>query len=215
MIDKLLKFLGTLVFLGLVATAAAGWYTEQTTDVYLYSEMRALPKQTTVAWVPPVSSYRQTGTKDAVLTSRLDAAAELYTRGNVSRVVVQIGPTQSQTSDDVIAALEVQNVAAKDVTVLTKQPSVFNGLKRIKQKEAGQSLVIVAQRPQLKRAVRLARTFDVEASGYIISDQSDVGWLAKGREQMARFKGFVELYWHKWIIKPNWLQYGESDSAQS
>ncbi|MFB6225266.1 MAG: ElyC/SanA/YdcF family protein [Candidatus Paceibacteria bacterium] len=211
MIDKLLKFLGTLVFLGLVATAAVGWYTERSTDDYLYSDIEALPTDTSVAWIPLVSSYRQAGTKESVLTSRLDAVAELYTRGNISRVIVQLGPTQTQTPEDVIAALEVQKVSAEDITVITKQPSVFNGLKQVKQEEGETKVIIVSQRPQLKRVVRLARTFGIQANGYVVAEASDLGWIARGREQVARTKGFIELYWYKWIVKPNYFQYSNEE----
>ena len=209
----LVKTLGSILVLGVLVILGISFYIEQTTAEHIYPNLQQVP-QTETALLLNTSGYLEQNGSNTYLQQRLDATAELYNAGKVSRILAMGERVSSSQSDDprnMKRRLQEKGVPADAILTSMEIDGAFQAVRTAQQRLSRERIpVTVASQPfHAKRVVRLARSLDMEAVGYGVS-APNVSYMEQAREQVARARNMWQLYWLKWIEEPNYFKYSPS-----
>ncbi len=186
-----------LYILLFVAGAAAGivltvpFYIDRSTDPYIFASVNEAPTST-VAIVLGASVVR--GQPSPILQERAEAALELYRAGKVQKILVT-GDDSVEGFDEVSPVrryFESEGVPGANIFLDHAGFDTYSSMYRARDIFLVRDAVIVTQAFHLPRAVFLARSLGINASG-VTADQQGGALYNYVREVPASFKAVSNL----------------------
>ena len=178
-----------LILLGLVPSL----FLRVATQAHIYTSPEDLP-HADAALVPGASVVH--GAPSPVLAERADAAIRLYTEGRVAKIIVT-GDNGERDYDEVTPVREYlvgAGVPVADIFLDHAGFDTYSSMYRARAVFRVRSLIIVTQDFHLSRAVFLARTFGIDASGLVAHGGNLSGYV---REIPASWKALWDIMTHR------------------
>lgn len=155
----------------------------------LYTDVRVVPHADAVL-VPGASVVA--GEPSEVLAARADAAIALYRAGTVRRVLIT-GDNASRTYDEVgpiLRYLITAGIPPRDIFLDRYGFDTYSSMYRARRVFSARSLVVVTQDFHLPRAVFLARSMGIDATGLAVAGGTNWDYA---REMPATAKALLDL----------------------
>jgi SanA protein len=164
------------------------------TRSHIVSSPQAAPAATVVI-VPGARVYAD-GTPSPMLVDRLDTAVELYKLGKVKKVLVSgnNGPGGNRQVDVMLQYCLDHGIPAQDVFTDYQGFDTYDTMYRARDVFQVKDALIATQDYHLPRAVYIARTLGIDATGVSANIQPYSQWVSAVREWPARVKAFFELH---------------------
>jgi SanA protein len=162
-------------------------------DAYIYTDISTAPKSQ-AAMVLGAKVYGQ-GNLSVFASDRADAAVALYKAGKVKKILVSgdHGHDQYDEVNTIRNYILKTGISPQDVFMDHAGFDTYSSMYRARDVFKVKSLVICTQRFHLDRAVFLARSMGIEATG-LVADNSTYGNIEntynETREKGARVKAF-------------------------
>ena len=194
-----------LTFLCAVLTVFVAWLTLNLIVVISASAHINEPQEAenSVCAIVLGAGVRSNGEPTWMLRDRLDMAIQLYEDGKVQKILMS-GDHHTEGYDEVNVMKQYaidKGVASEDVFMDHAGLSTYDTMNRAKNIFCLDKAIIVTQKYHLYRAVYLARSFGIDASG-VATANNDYGAyqfvLNNTRESIARCKDFLYC-----IFKPD------------
>ncbi len=184
------------LFGSFLAVVFVGHYIGNHSRDRLYSEVRELPRRE-VAVLLGTSRFLSSGEPNPYFEHRVDAAAELYHNGRVSRILAS-GDRRHASYNEPAAmrdALLARRVPDSAIMMDYGGLSTLDSVARVKHVYDLDDVVIVSQRFHNERALYIASEYELSAIGYNAQDVSRL-WGARTelREYLARVKALLDLH---------------------
>jgi SanA protein len=196
---------GVIVLLAaIVVTIVITLVTDRSAGGHIVSSPGEAPPAT-VAIVLGAHVYPD-GTPSWMLADRLSTAVTLYKEGKVKKILVS-GDHGTTTYDEVNAMLQYcldRGVPDQDVFTDHAGFDTYDTMYRAREVFEVKDALVVTQGFHLPRAVYIARTLGLDATGVVADLRPYPGeWRNSLREWPARLKAFVQLHMTK--AKPRFL----------
>lgn len=183
-----------MISAAIVAAVAADIFVAVAGSSQIYSRIQDLPRGQAVL-VLGAAVYRG-GEMSPVFQDRASVALEVYRSGKVDKILVS-GDHSRGNYDEVNAAKKFflkNGVAGKDIFVDYAGFDTYSSAYRAKEIFQVKSMIISTQGFHLPRALYMARSLGIDASGITADLRSyDLGFRNFLRENMARAKGFWDV----------------------
>ena len=195
MIKKLLK----IVLVGLIAGIGFLVYVnrevERVGEEFVYTDLEDLPRRD-VAVVLGTSRFISTGRENSYFIYRIDAAEELYRSGKVDLILVS-GDNADVSYNEPLAmqrALIDRGVPAENIRLDYAGFRTLDSVVRAQEVFQQSEFIVVSQPFHVKRAIYIARTYDIPAIGYAAEDVSISQSLRiQVREVLARGQAWIDV----------------------
>lgn len=155
-----------------------------------------------VGLVLGTSPFTATGRDNYFFTTRMNAAAELYKAGKVSKLILS-GDNHSKSYDEptyMKKALIARGVPASAIVLDYAGFRTLDSVVRAKEIFGQTRLVIISQRFHNERAIWIAEHYGVDAIGFNAKDARKTKrslMVTHVRESLSRVKMFLDLLFHK------------------
>lgn len=147
-----------------------------------------------VALVLGTSKYLKNGHNNQYFTYRIDAAAELYKKGKVKKILVS-GDNSTATYNeprDMLQALIAKGIPEKDIVLDYAGFRTFDSMIRARDVFGQNRFVVVSQEFHAERAVYIARANQMDVVGFTAKNPK-VSWKYMfTREILARTKALLD-----------------------
>lgn len=195
---KIISFIAkktTLIVFGVtVFILGINWFVLDTANQYVFRTAEEIP-EVDIALVLGTSSYTIYGQPNKFFEFRVDAAAELYERGIVERIIASgyIDEGYNEPEEMKKALLE-RGVPAEYIDLDGGGYDTLASIQRMESVWRVNRYVVVTQEFHVKRAVYIARRLGGEAYGFNADDVSSNNSIrTRIREVFARVKAFGEV----------------------
>ncbi|ADG81879.1 protein of unknown function DUF218 [Thermincola potens JR] len=196
-------FLGVLTVLSLVFTYYCHKI-DKNGKTGVYTSAEDMPPAT-VAIVLGAKVYPNGGVS-TVLADRLNTGVELYKAGKVKKILLT-GDHGQTNYDEVNTMREFmlrKGIPAEDIFMDHAGFSTYDSMYRARDVFRVKDAVVVTQQFHLPRALYIARTMGIEATGLIADKRTYTGArYLEFREALARVKALLQL--HVFKSKPKYL----------
>ena len=184
-----------LLFWGWFSTHILNQLIIQSSNHRIYQNASDIPPQN-VGLVLGTSRYLNSGHENVYFTYRIDAAAKLYHTGKVKKLIVSgdNGHKSYDETTDMKEALQAKGIPAKAIVEDYAGFRTLDSVIRAKKVFGQQRMIIVSQEYHLYRAIFIARTNGIYASGLAAKDPAHKASLKymKKREYLARINAFLD-----------------------
>lgn len=193
-ISFILKKASFLVLSVVVVILAINWFVLDTANQYVFRTSDEIPEVDT-ALVLGTSSYTIYGQPNKFFEFRVDAAAELYERGIVERIIASGYVDEGYNEpEEMKEALIERGVLEEDINLDGGGYDTLASVQRMESVWRVNRYVVVTQEFHVKRAVYIARRLGGEAYGFNADDVSSNNSVrTRVREVFARVKAFGEV----------------------
>ena len=197
-VGRVAKSAAIVVALAACALAASVWtvshYIETVAVPHLYDRPENLPHRN-VGVVLGTSRNRAVGLNEFYV-ARIEAAAELFHRGNIGHIIVSgSNPSQYYNEPEAMKRdLVERGVPAQRITEDLAGLRTLDSVVRADKVMGQKSFVVISQRFHAARAVFLGKEFGLDVIGYCAEDPPGAAPLAaRLREYGARFKAMLDV----------------------
>lgn len=194
---KILKWAFFAGLLTVVLLALGNLWVNGRSNAFIFDEVADVPPAR-VAMVLGTSRYTVSGGNNLFFVYRMDAAAQLFHAGRVQKVLVS-GDNSTSSYDEpngMRSALMDRGVPASAIVLDYAGFRTFDSVVRTKKVFGQDEFVIVSQRFHLQRAIFIARSMGIKATGFQAKDpalrRSRIKVLV--REFFARGKAILDCY---------------------
>lgn len=190
--------------LGLLLILGADRYVDVRTRGLVYDRPEAVPANE-VGLVLGTSKYRRSGRPNPFFDHRLSAAAELYRRGKIRKLVISgdNGRKSYNEPRDMRDALVKMGIPEGDLYLDYAGFRTYDSVYRMKEIFGLSRFTVISQEFHNRRAITIARALGLTAVGF---NAADVGGLSglkvRVRESLARVNALVDIFSKK---KPRFL----------
>ena len=162
----------------------------------IYTDPHRVPTAD-VALVLGTSRYTRSGRTNQFFEARMDAATELIEAGAV-RVLIVSGDNASAHYDEpgaMTEALTARGVPAERIVRDDAGLRTLDSVIRTNRVFGQDRIVIVSQRFHVERALFLARSYGIDAYGFVAADAGGVAQVSvRLREYAARVRAVLDVY---------------------
>ena len=193
-ISFVLKKASLIAFGTVVIILVINWFVLDVANQYVFRTSENIPEVET-ALVLGTSSYTIYGQPNKFFEFRVDAAAELYSRGIVQEIIASGYVDEGYNEpEEMKKALIQRGVNEEDIQLDGGGYDTLASVQRMESVWGVDRYVIVTQEFHVKRAVYIARRLGVEAYGFNADDVSSNNSVrTRVREVFARVKAFGEV----------------------
>jgi SanA protein len=193
-ISFILKKASFIVLSVVIIILAINWFVLDTANQYVLRTSNEIPEVDT-ALVLGTSSYTIYGSPNKFFEFRVDAAAELYERGVVKRIIasgyIDEGYNEPEQMKE---ALIERGVPENAIDLDGGGYDTLASVERMESVWRVDRYVVVTQEFHVKRAVYIARRLGAQAYGFNADDVSSNNSVrTRVREVFARVKAFGEV----------------------
>ena len=200
MLKKIKKWLKIITLTGvfvIMLLALGNYWVNARSNAFIHEDVSDIPK-TRVAMVLGTARYTVRGTQNLYFVYRMEAAARLYHSGKVDKILVSgdNGTTSYDEPSEMRASLIERGVPAKDIVLDYAGFRTLDSVVRTQKVFGQDEFVIVSQRFHLQRAIFIARSKGIKATGYKAKDPALRATRMKvhAREFLARGKAILDCY---------------------
>ena len=172
--------------------------TNPTSYIYNYN---TLPKEKTVDAILVLGcDLNEDGSMSQMLQDRLDVAFSVYLNGNSDKIILSGDDGQDKANEvhEMLHYMLDKGVPSYDIFCDNAGYDVYDSIYRARHIFGVNSLIVVAQKYQLYRAIYLARGNNIEVSGVSADLHTYSGtWLTEFKEVLARDWDCIKLHLHK------------------
>lgn len=204
MIRLLLKFIriAAILVVATVAITFLAYYTVKfNSRTKTYNNVNDVPF-CKVGLVLGTSPYTSNGHNNYFFTTRINAAAELYKAGKVTKLIVS-GDNHTKYYDEpthMKKALISKGVPSSAIVLDYAGFRTLDSVVRAKEVFMQDKFIVVSQRFHNERAIYLAEHYGIEAVGYNAKDAKKTKkslTITVVRESFSRVKMFIDIIIHK------------------
>ena len=186
--------LALLLAAALLIPLAADRYVHRVASPHLYHADN-LPPHHDVALVLGTSPTLQNGRRNLFFTYRIDAAAALFASGRAKHLLLS-GDNHTTTYDEPTAmrdALLARGVPASAITLDYAGFRTLDSVLRARDVFGQSRIIIISQPFHCERAIYLARSAGIDASGYTAQDPAGIAATkVRARESLARVQAILD-----------------------
>ncbi len=210
---RLMIVLVVLVPLGTIALLFAAYFAiSRGTDGLVFTEIERLPERE-VGLVLGTTPRLRNGSANAYFDYRMDAAAELWRSGKVSRLILSGDNTDRRYDEPKYMrdALLERGVAEDALILDGAGVRTFDSVLRARVTYEVEQPIVVSQEFHNRRALFIARHYGIDAIGFNARDVApEQGLRTKTREAFARVKTLLDL----WVLGTRPADLAESRARQ-
>jgi SanA protein len=198
-----MKILKKLLWLGLVfvtliliLTIIANININSSTSIYIKDNPEDLPT-CKVGLLLGTSKFLRAGVPNEYFDNRIKAAVELYKSGKIKYILVSGDNGKKYYNEPLDMKKELLKYGIPDSVIYLDNAGfrTFDSIIRAKEVFGQTSYIVISQNFHNKRAVYIARHYNIEAYGYDAKDVSAYnGFRTKVREFFARAKVFIDIF---------------------
>jgi SanA protein len=170
------------------------YYTCSATNSRIFGDIeKVVPHD--VALVLGTSKYLRNGWANPYFYNRVDAAAELYLKGKVKKILVSGDNAHITYNEpmDMLRALMAKGICKEDIILDYAGFRTFDSMIRAREVFGQNSFIVVSQKFQLQRALYIGEAKNMDVIGYEAKDP-DISKKVMVREVFARTKAFLDCY---------------------
>ena len=169
---------------------------ERSSEPYVYSKAQEIPSNK-VGLLLGTSKYLRSGKPNQYFANRIAATLELYHAGKIQNIVISGDNSQKDYNEpqDMMDALVAAGIPANRIYLDFAGFRTFDSVFRMNAIFGQSSFTIISQEFHNLRAIYIARTLGLNASGYNAKDV-DVynGFKTQVREKFARVKVLLDIW---------------------
>ena len=203
-----LKYAKWLIGIGLILSVVLMFYAnvkvEKKTDKYVFSNLSDIPSNN-VGLLLGTSKSLRSGKPNQYFENRIIATVQLFRARKIKNVVISgdNGKENYNEPQDMKDELIKHGIPQKNIYLDYAGFRTYDSVYRIKKIFGQSSFTIISQEFHNRRAVYIAESLNLHASGFNAKDvDSYNGFKTKVREKFARVKMFIDLSISK---KPKYL----------
>lgn len=169
---------------------------------YVTANLNSLP-DTKVGLLLGTSKLGRGGNPNPYFYNRIDAACKLYNAGKIEYILISgdNGTKGYNEPEDMRQELLARGVPEGKIFLDYAGFDTYDSVLRANKIFGQNKFIVISQEFHNKRAVYIARRFDLEAYGYNANDFKR-GYLTQTREYFARVKAYFEV---KFSVEPTYL----------
>ena len=194
-----LKYAKWLIGIGLILSVVLMFYAnvkvEKKTDKYVFSNLSDIPSNN-VGLLLGTSKSLRSGKPNQYFENRIIATVQLFRARKIKNVVISgdNGKENYNEPQDMKDELIKHGIPQKNIYLDYAGFRTYDSVYRIKKIFGQSSFTIISQEFHNRRAVYIAESLNLHASGFNAKDvDSYNGFMTKVREKFARVKMFIDL----------------------
>lgn len=193
-----------IAVLGFMTVLWCNWRVNRISEEYVFRKLEDV-EPVKVGLLLGTSAKLRSGLPNAYFENRIQATLDLFNAGKIKHVLISGDNSVKNYNEpqDMKDRLVEGGIPESSITLDYAGFDTYDSMIRAKKVFGQRKFLVISQEFHVRRAVFIARSFDIEASGFAAADVNSYGgFRTKLRERLARVKAYFEVMFN---VQPTFL----------